>query len=379
MENGYVVISRHGSKVCSAFIGKEKASIPWAPQIRGQGIDNGILVSGKERWYTNTAKIIGNRWTTLHKAVRYEDQKIVVHLNEEFVSGSEEMWKIFHQIVLAKDVIEPILIIGETGTGKEMVAKALHALGRGSHAPFMAINLAALPSELAESELFGWVKGAFTGAIESRVGLFESAKKGTVFLDEIGEASPALQSKLLRVIETRRVVRLGSTKETLFDARIISATNKDLFGCDMSTFFRLDLLERVSCVVIKIPPLRERIEDIDILARHFLYQLDPDCTITEPALNELRSYLWPGNARELKNVILRAKMTSIGNKINVSQIREAIRVGNPLKFEKRPTLFCSVADGCNKEYTVKDLIGKSGIPKSTFYYRLKRGKLGINT
>lgn len=222
-----------------------------------------------------------------------------------------------------------VLITGETGVGKEVMARHIHSLSNRSKEMFLAINCSALPEGLLESELFGHKEGSFTGATHGRTGLFEQAHGGTVFLDEIGDISPAMQMKLLRVLQEREVTRIGENKPHKIDVRIISATNHDLPTALREGAFREDLYYRLGVVEIKIPPLRERKEDILSLARHFVrlfakkLQL-PNLQLDATCLDYLQSYSWPGNVRELENVIERAAVLSTGKLILPEYLPEGL-------------------------------------------------------
>jgi DNA-binding NtrC family response regulator len=211
--------------------------------------------------------------------------------------------------ILATD--STVLILGESGTGKELVARAIHFNGSRKDRPFVAINCGAIPAELLESELFGHVRGSFTGAIADKPGKFEIANRGTIFLDEIGTMPLHLQMKLLRVLQEQEVERVGSTSRTKLDVRVISATNSDLEDRVHLGGFREDLYYRLNVIPIQLPPLRERREDVPLLAKHFLEKIctsmrRPVLGITQEALRALEQYGWPGNVREMENVIERA-------------------------------------------------------------------------
>jgi two-component system response regulator AtoC len=216
-----------------------------------------------------------------------------------------------------------VLITGETGTGKELIARAIHQCSGRDQALFVPVNLAAVPLELLESELFGHVRGAFTGAVADRAGKFELADGGTLFLDEIGDAPPALQPKILRVLQDRVIERVGSNQRREIDARIISATNRNLEDAIATAGFRADLFYRLCVIQIQVPPLRERRDDIRYLAGHFLRKFGQGRpagipSITEAALRLLEEYSWPGNVRELENVIERAIVLCAGDTIGAN-------------------------------------------------------------
>jgi transcriptional regulator with GAF, ATPase, and Fis domain len=215
------------------------------------------------------------------------------------------------QVALVAPAESTVLLVGETGTGKELIAHALHDQSRRSAKPFVAVNCAALPETLVESELFGYEKGAFTGAVARKPGKFELANLGTLFLDEIGDLPAAAQAKLLRVLQEREVQRVGGTRPESVNVRLIAATNQDLAAGVQSGRFRTDLFYRLNVFPITLPALRERRDDIAALAHHFVRrfaerQHKPAPALTDEALERLMTYSWPGNIRELQNVIERA-------------------------------------------------------------------------
>jgi two-component system NtrC family response regulator/two-component system response regulator AtoC len=209
----------------------------------------------------------------------------------------------------------PVLIEGETGTGKELFARALHQRSPRARGPFVAVNCGAVPDNLIESELFGYERGAFTGAAIRKPGLFEVAQRGVLFLDEIADVSPAVQVKLLRVLEAREFYRLGSVRATPLDVRLVAAANKSLQELTRSGRFREDLYFRLNGATLKLPPLRERKADVPLLARHFLDRFAPQKKLDTAALKALQSHGWPGNVRELQMAVQRAAALSAGETI----------------------------------------------------------------
>lgn len=247
------------------------------------------------------------------KALTQELNRLKAQLRErqdldEIVGTSQGMQVVFKLIGQVADSGATVLIQGESGTGKELIAKAIHKNSPRRQGPFVTVNCAAIPKDLLESELFGHEKGAFTGAVTTRRGKFELADGGTIFLDEIGEMDPALQTKILRVFEERRFERLGGEVPITADVRILAATNRDLHALVARGIFREDLFYRLNVVPITLPPLKERQEDIPLLVDHFLrlYAGDDGKEVSAEALNCLLRYHWPGNVRELENVIKRA-------------------------------------------------------------------------
>lgn len=232
-----------------------------------------------------------------------------------FIAESPLMREIDETISQVADSRATVLITGESGTGKEVVAKLIHARSPRSSNPFVAVSCAALPETLLESELFGHEKGAFTGADQAKPGRFELATEGTLFLDEIGEIPLSTQVKLLRVLQEREFERLGATKPTKVDVRLVTATNRDLQQAVDEGIFRLDLMYRLQVVEIQLPPLRQRREDIQALAEHFLKRASKDndralASVGASALELLQAYSWPGNIRELENTMERAVVLS---------------------------------------------------------------------
>jgi len=246
------------------------------------------------------------------------------------VGNSEAMVEVYKTIEKIKDSRATILILGETGTGKELVARAIHFNSVRSEKPFLPVNCAALAETLLESELFGYVKGAFTGAVRDKQGVFEVAHGGTVFLDEIGDISPRLQQILLRVLENGEIQPVGSTTRRKVDVRVVAATNKELEDMVKQGTFRADLYYRLNVISLELPPLRMRKEDIATLAGHFLrkYATENEKTINDmsrDALRLLERYHWPGNVRELENVVERATLLETSREITPESLPENIR------------------------------------------------------
>jgi DNA-binding NtrC family response regulator len=246
------------------------------------------------------------------------------------IGKSPAMLEIMRTIDTVKDTESSVLIQGETGTGKEVIASNLHYRGKRCGKPFIALNCAAIPRELMESELFGFEKGAFTGATTSRAGKFEDASEGSIFLDEIGELDLSVQAKLLRVLQEHEVERLGSNKKTKVNFRLISSTNRDLKKEVAEGRFREDLFYRINVIQIEMPPLRERKQDISLLAADFLnmfsLRADRPFTLAEDVLEVFLNYDWPGNIRQLRNVIERAVVLAKSDRITLRELPEEFRL-----------------------------------------------------
>jgi len=251
----------------------------------------------------------------------------------DIVGNSQALKRVLREIEIVAPAESTVLIYGETGTGKELIARAVHNLSSRKSNTFVKLNCAAIPTGLLESELFGHEKGAFTGAISQRVGRFELAHRGTIFLDEIGEIPVELQPKLLRVLQEREFERLGSTRTLRTDARLIAATNRDLKAMTDEQKFRSDLYYRLNVFPVRVPALRERKEDIPLLDRHFVQQFSKRNnrvinSIPSETMEALVRYHWPGNIRELQNVVERAVIISKGPVLNVA-LAELERVVTP--------------------------------------------------
>ena len=252
---------------------------------------------------------------------------------DQIIGHSQKMQAVYQMIETVAQVQSTILITGESGTGKEMVARAIHNLSPRVDKPFMPINCGAFTETLLESELFGYTRGAFTGATANRKGLFEAADKGTIFLDEIGEMSPTMQVKLLRVLQERKVRPVGAHEEMSVDTRVIAATNRDLAAMVKQGGFREDLFYRVSVIPIELPPLRERREDIPELVEHFVEkfcrQTGRSLNIAERATELLEAYAWHGNVRELEHTIERAVALERSDTIQPESLPQSVTNYNP--------------------------------------------------
>lgn len=305
----------------------------------------------------------------------------------EIIGTSDALQKVFYLVEKVADTTASILIQGESGTGKELIAKAIHFNSRRADRPFLAINCGALPESLLESELFGHTKGSFTGATADKKGLFRSADGGTLFLDEIGEMPLALQVKLLRALQEQEVLPVGASSPVKFDTRIIAATNKNLEKEVSENNFREDLFYRLNVIEISLPPLRERREDIPLLAKHFAQktarqQKTNEKTINNEVLKALINYTWQGNIRELENAIERAFILSDAE-IKIENLPPKIIAFSDNSFEMRdpeglrPTLeemerryILEVLKSVDDDKT--DAANILGIDLSTLYRKMKK-------
>ncbi len=273
------------------------------------------------------------------------------------------MLDVYKQIAHAADAMAPVLIIGESGTGKELVAKAVHAHGRRASRPFVAVNCGAIAETLLESELFGHTRGSFTGAVSDAKGLFEQAQGGTVFLDEIGETSPALQVKLLRALEEGEIRPVGASRPVRIDVRVVAATNVELERAVAENRFRQDLFYRLSVIVIRVPPLRDRRADIPLLAEQFLRnacaRVGRERSLAPEALDRLTAYAWPGNVRELENTIERLVLFSPVTTIDVADLPQNMGGATP-NVEERLFADLPSLDEVERRYLVHVLEAVKG-------------------
>ncbi len=307
---------------------------------------------------------------------------------KNIIGQSGVMQEVFKSVEKIVDSNVTVLIQGESGTGKELIARAIHNHSRTrSNRPFVAVNCTALPESLLESELFGHEKGSFTGAVGRRVGKFEQASSGTIFLDEVGLMSPTTQAKVLRVLQEREFERVGGTELIKVDVRVISATNKDLEEEMKKGEFREDLFYRISVFPIKLPALRERKEDIPLLAAHFLKKYNEQENkqiegISPEALELLMAYNWPGNVRELENAIERAVVLTTNNEIGAKELPTAVRsLGEKKLYESDNTLSSWIEKLeeealrqalLENEGNISKTAKKLGIGRATIYRKAKK-------
>ncbi len=297
-----------------------------------------------------------------------QSEKRLTFLGMRAIIASPAMRELLDRVMRVAQSEASVLITGESGTGKELVARALHHFSRRSAGPWIDINCAALPDHLVESELFGYERGAFSGADTAKAGLFELAHGGTLLLDEIGELEPRVQAKLLRVLDQVPYFRLGGTRKVAVDVRILAATNQDLTAATRQGRLRRDLYHRLRQVHLHVPALRERREDIVPLAEFFLEQQAPGQRLTEEALRTLVAYPWPGNVREVKNAIMSASAVGEGGVIraedlNLDTVQEEwledqVRIMNLCALE-RQTILRAFEESGQHHQKAADLLGIS--------------------
>jgi DNA-binding NtrC family response regulator len=299
------------------------------------------------------------------------------------IGNSPAIEKIIKEVKKIADARSNLLILGETGTGKELIARAIHFNSSRAEKPFIPINCSAIPENLLESELFGHVRGAFTGAVASKKGLFEEANGGTVFLDEIGDLGMGLQSKLLRVLEDHQIRPVGGTQSINIDIRFIAATNKDVESAIREGRFREDLFYRINIITIKLPPLRERREDIELLVRHFIQKYAHELgkavkDMDDETLKTFIEYQWPGNIRELQNIIERAILIADDDIIRVEHLPECLQRGETflqdvfdrkLSIEEYTKAFILKYQ---TKYTEQQLADMLGITRKSLWEKRKR-------
>ena len=346
------------------------------------------------RWYA-TGTDIDDR-VRLEERTRNENLALREQIDrdsmfEDIVGSSEPLRKLLRQVAKIAPSDSTVLILGETGTGKELIARAMHKRSKRADHAFIGVNCAAIPTSLIASELFGHEKGAFTGATQRRLGRFESANGGTIFLDEVGDLPPEVQIALLRVLQEREIERVGGNRSIPIDVRVLAATNRDLEALVAEGKFRQDLLYRLSVVPVRMPSLRERPEDIRLLVEYFIARFSEKAgkkfrSIDRKTMRLFESYQWPGNVRELQNVIERAVILSEGDDFSVD---EAWLKQNPPKVSDRSKALNGVLLRQEKEM-IESALAESGgrvsgpsgaaaklrIPTRTLDSKIER--LGIN-
>lgn len=316
---------------------------------------------------------------------------------DEVLGSSDNLVKVLSQVAKVAPTDSTVLILGETGTGKELIAQAIHRQSNRYNRPFIRVNCAAIPSSLVSSELFGHEKGAFTGAQQRRLGRFEAANGGTIFLDEIGELPPETQVSLLRVLQERQFERVGSNQSIAVDVRILAATNRDLKAAVAAGAFRQDLFYRLNVVPIVLPPLRERTRDIPLLVEYFVAQHSKKTgknfrQIRKSSLDLFESYSWPGNIRELQNVVERAVLVCEGETLYVDEAwfkqQESLSTFVPASVsvelrglgrlepdQERELIEAALTESGGKISGPSGAAAKLGIPRQTLESKISR--LGI--
>jgi len=426
-QEGYAVLSAASGEQGLELLKREGADLV-VTDVRMPGMNGLQLLEGVRKVYPNIQVIIITAFGTIEMAVEAmkvgafhyiskpfnrdelkltikkalqlkELERETVALRQELkertwldtiIAESSQMKAILELVERVAPTETTVLILGESGTGKELIARAIHANSLRARGPFVAVNCAAIPENLLESELFGYVKGAFTGAIRDRVGKFEAAEGGTIFLDEIGEMRPELQVKILRCLQERVLERVGDNKPIRVDVRVLAATNKDLAKAMQAGEFREELYYRLNVVPLQIPPLRERHQDIRSLAQHFLKRLgaSPRLIIAPEAFRALETYDWPGNVRELENALERAMIFHRGDAITLADLPETIRAP---KAREAAALPMSLPEaGLSLEEVEKELILRAlqkhdwnqsraarylGITRHTLLYRMEKHKI----
>jgi DNA-binding NtrC family response regulator len=327
------------------------------------------------------------------KRVQQENQLLKKQLHKTsdlktIIGKSEEMMNIFKLVDKVAGTDSTILIYGESGTGKELIARAIHCRSNRANGPFVSINCGALPESLLESELFGHVKGSFTGAIRDKEGLFKVAQGGTFFLDEVGETSPTIQVKLLRVLQEREVIPVGGTNPIKVDVRLVAATNADLEKRIKMDRFRPDLYYRLNVIPVQLPPLRKRRDDIPLLVNHFLTKFNESLIpekqkgITKESMEMLIGYDWPGNVRELENVVERATILEDSKNITVQSLPDKFLHREPSSQRLITDKAQVTLEELEREYLIQVLDDTNwqkkkassilGINASTLYRKIQR-------
>jgi two-component system response regulator HydG len=366
-----------------------QASLQTAIQAVNQGAFYYI-----QKPFSNDDMVAICRRAAEHRRLRAENKQLKQEIRRRERSGQVKPLgksKVFAEVMKLAEQVAPtestVLIQGESGTGKEVIARYIHELSARNDGPFLSINCGALPESLLESELFGHVKGSFTGAVRDKQGLFAAARGGTFFLDEIGEMSPATQVKLLRVLQEREAIPVGGTEAIPLDVRVVAATNRELEEEIKRGRFRTDLYYRLNVIAIHLPPLRDRRDDIPMFVDAFLKRIakehgDPPKRLSEPASDAIGAYDWPGNVRELENALERAVVMTKGEVIDITEIPAKIteRKAEPLVADRpqtNPTL--DVIEQAYITWVLQNESGNKtraaevlGIDPSTLYRKLSK-------
>ncbi|WP_242391984.1 sigma-54-dependent transcriptional regulator [Anaeromyxobacter oryzisoli] len=323
-----LVVSAHGTIAVAVEAMREGAidflEKPFSPEVLRARVEKAVEIA-RERRGAEAARA---------RAAALDEDLVRAHAPHGLVGSSEPMRRVLDQVRKVAATDATVLVLGESGTGKELVARAVHDQGARRAKPFVSVSCAAIPEGLLESELFGHEKGAFTGAVRRKLGRFELAHEGTLFLDEVGELPPSVQVKLLRVLQERQFERVGGEETIQVDVRVVSATNRDLAAMVAEGRFREDLFYRLNVVPITLPPLREREGDVEELARAFLARAAPRIgrkvsAFAPEALALLRRYRWPGNVRELENVVEQALVFAEGELVRAEDLPEGLREAPP--------------------------------------------------
>jgi formate hydrogenlyase transcriptional activator len=346
------------------------------------------------RWFATATDVEDRKQAedrVRNEAIALREQIDRESMFEDIVGSSEALRKVLRQVARVAPSDSTVLILGETGTGKELIARAIHKRSKRADRAFIAVNCAAIPTSLIASELFGHEKGAFTGATQRRLGRFESANGGTIFLDEVGDLPPEIQIALLRVLQEREIERVGSNKPISIDVRVLAATHHDLEALVAEGTFRQDLLYRLSVVPIQMPSLRERREDIPLLVEYFIARFGKKAgkkfrTIDKKTVRLFESYQWPGNVRELQNVIERAVILSEGELFSVDETwpkrqapqsaRPTVALNKALHRQEKAMIEAALAESGGRVSGPGGAATKLGIPRPTLDAKIKR--LGID-
>ena len=356
------------------------ASIPGAVQAMKEGAYDYIVKPLDVDQLTLMLKRIVEHQQLITENILLRKRLTEQYEFEDIIGRSEAMQEVFDMIKAVTDTNATVLITGETGTGKELVARAIHSNSSQRYGPFVATSCGALPETLLESELFGYEKGAFTGADRSKKGRFELAHGGTIFLDEVGDISIKTQIKLLRVLQEKSFRRLGGTEPIKVDVRLISATNRDLVAAIEDGSFRSDLYYRLNVVTIQLPPLRERKDDVPLLAAHFINKYNVEFNkkfdrVDRKAMDFMMDYHWPGNVRELENVVERAIVIDQGPEVKVDHLPfcnvEAIPTEDPQSLQEVERLHIEKMLQRN-DWNIAKTARLLNIDRSTLHKKIKK-------